>query len=83
MITTKINNKNALFSEYMSRNDVSGMNKYQIWTRIGKERAGLRLADTLKSNAAILDIRRQNFIDLLTSASNNSQNGDIRVSFED
>lgn len=84
MITTKINNKAALFSEYMSRNDVSGMNKYQIWNKILKERTGRRLADTLKSNAAILNTRHQSFLEFInTSVQNDSRQGDICVSFDD
>jgi hypothetical protein len=83
IITTKINNKQKLYDEYASRNDISNMKKYQIWAHIVKERAGQRIADTLKKNIHCLAAKRFNFLhNIYTIAENHSSDSEgFKVEF--
>ena len=71
IITTKINNKQKLYDEYASRNDISNMKKSQIWSHIVKKRAAQHIADTLKINIHNLLVKKINFMHTIYTAAEN------------
>jgi hypothetical protein len=81
-ITTKIANKDKMYLDFKLHNDVSNLSKSQIWSNIQKERAGRRIADTLKKNIDSLSARRDQFINTInTAVKNDNYSNGFSISF--
>jgi hypothetical protein len=80
-IITRIKNKQKMYEDFKSHNDVSNLSKKQIWTAIQKEGAGQRIADTLKKNYHTLSARREQFILDINAMAKDRDSDELIISF--